>query len=218
MRKFTMEELKIELELHYLWLGTRFNIEVKGKRANLRRANLRRADLRDADLRRADLRDADLSGADLSGANLSGANLSGADLSGADLSGADLSDADLSGAKYGHTTSFFALQCPESGSFIGWKKCNNYIIKLQITEDAKRSSATTRKCRCSEVLVLDIQNFDGKSAGITKYLHNDQYTTNGTLYKIGEITKPSKEFDTDRWNECSTGIHFFITRDEAVKY
>ena len=22
----------------------------------------------------------------------------------------------------------------------------------------------------------------------------------------------------NRWNECAAGIHFFITRDEAVKY
>ena len=25
-------------------------------------------------------------------------------------------------------------------------------------------------------------------------------------------------FDTNRWNECSTGIHHFITRKEAAKY
>ena len=25
-------------------------------------------------------------------------------------------------------------------------------------------------------------------------------------------------YDENRWNECSAGIHFFITRDEAVMY
>ena len=25
-------------------------------------------------------------------------------------------------------------------------------------------------------------------------------------------------FDTNRWNECAPGIHFFITRQEAVNY
>ena len=43
------------------------------------------------------------------------------------------------------------------------------------------------------------------------------------VVKIGDpilrkISKPVKDFDDDRWNECSTGIHFFITRDEAVMY
>ena len=26
------------------------------------------------------------------------------------------------------------------------------------------------------------------------------------------------DFDTNRWKECSTGIHFFMTREEAVEY
>ena len=155
--------------------------------------------------------------ADLSGANLSGADLRYADLSGANLSGADLRCADLSGAVYNEYTAFFTLQCPEDGAFIGYKKCGLYIIKLQITDTARRSSATSRKCRASEVLVLDIQNIDGTESGLTEYLHKDGYTKNGTLYKIGEITK-SDSFDENRWNECSNGIHFFITRQEAVNY
>lgn len=51
-----------------------------------------------------------------------------ANLSGADLRGADLSGADLTNVKYNHCTSFFALQCPEEGSFVAYKKVNNYII------------------------------------------------------------------------------------------
>ena len=35
--------------------------------------------------------------------------------------------------------------------------------------------------------------------------------------KVGEIVKVDN-FDKDRWNECSPGIHFFMTRDEAVRY
>ena len=156
-----------------------------------------RANLSDADLRYANLSDANLRYADLSDANLSGAN--------------------LSGAVYNEYTAFFTLQCPEDGAFIGYKKCGQYIIKLQITDTARRSSATNRKCRASEVLVLDIQNIDGTESGLTEYLYNDDYTKNGTLYKIGEITK-SDSFDENRWNECSNGIHFFITRQEAVNY
>ena len=196
--KMTNEELKEVLRLHQMWL---FDKE-GGVRANLSGADLSGADLRYADL---------------SGANLSGANLSGADLRYADLRYANLRYANLSGAVYNEYTAFFTLQCPEDGAFIGYKKCGLYIIKLQITDTARRSSATSRKCRASEVLVLDIQNIDGTESGLTEYLHKDGYTKNGTLYKIGEITK-SDSFDENRWNECSNGIHFFITRQEAVNY
>ena len=193
MIRITEEELKKILKFHKMWLIGKED----GVRANLSGANLSYADLSYADLRNADL----------SGANLSYAN----------LRNADLRDADLRDIQYDIFTSFFALQCPEEGAFIGYKKCGKYIIKLQITDSAKRSSATSRKCRASEVLVLDIQNIDGTPSGLTEYLHKDNYTDKGTLYKVGGITKPDS-FDEDRWNECSNGIHFFITRNEAVYY
>ena len=37
------------------------------------------------------------------------------------------------------------------------------------------------------------------------------------VYRIGE-TVEVPNFDDDRWNECAPGIHFFITRQEAVEY
>ena len=94
-------------------------------------------------------------------ADLSGANLSGADIRWANLSGADLSGANLSDISYNENTAFYAMVCPEKGSFIGYKKASGKIIELMITENAKRSSATTRKCRCSEAVVLSITNVDG---------------------------------------------------------
>lgn len=162
---------------------------------------------------------ADLSGANLSWANLSGENLSGADLRRADLRQANLNGADLSGAiltnvKYNENTAFFALCCPEEGSFIGFKKAGGKIIKLLIPEDSKRSSATTRKCRCSKAKVLSITEIDGSDSGITEVCSD---LDERFIYKVGETVSVS-DFDENRWNECSTGIHFFITRDEAVKY
>ena len=86
------------------------------------------------------------------------ADLRGADLRGADLSGADLSEADLSEAK----NFSFPLGCPEVGEFVAFKKAaNNMIVKLKIPASAKRSSATTRKCRCDKAIVLSIENADG---------------------------------------------------------
>ena len=146
------------------------------------------------------------------------AELCSIDLTCAKLSGADLSGAKLDGIVYNENTAFFALQCPEEGSFIGYKKAiNDYeefvIVKLQITEDAKRSSATSRKCRCSKAKILSITSIDGKIKYDFAYSKHDP----NFVYKVGE-TVEATDFDEDRWNECSTGIHFFVTRDEAVRY
>ena len=177
--------------------------------ANLRSANLSGANLMRADLGGADLRRANLMRADLSGANLRSANLSGANLMRADLGGADLSD-----AKYDEHTAFFALSCPEEGDFVAWKKIGVVIVKLRVPAEARRSSATSRKCRCEFAEVLALQNLDGtpyEDDKIANYNHVE------TIYKVGEIVRPDS-WDDDRWNECSHGIHFFITRDEAVRY
>ena len=127
---------------------------------------------------------------------------------------ADLSSADLRSAKYNEYTAFFALVCPEEGDFIAWKKVGKVIIKLRIPSEAKRSSATTRKCRCEYAEVLELQNLDGTPYNDDNVV-NDNYKE--TIYKVGEIVRPDS-WDSDRWNECSHGIHFFMTRDEVVRY
>ena len=193
--------------------------------ANLWYADLRGADLRDASLGCADLGYADLGGANLSGADLDGTdlkstdlrganlghtNLWGADFSGADLSGANLWNADLSCVK----NIFFPMACPEKGSFIAFKKAGCYIIELFIPSNAKRCSATSRKCRCNKAKVISITTPSGDKTNITEVYSN--YDPN-FIYKLGEYVEV-KNFDDNRWNECSTGIHFFITRQEAVNY
>ena len=239
------EEIRIVLEKHEKWLNNElggiradlsgadiYGLDLRG--ANLYGANLIRADLRVAYLIKADLREANLSGANLSGADLYEANLSGADISGADLreanlsganlSGADLRGADLSGAnlRLAKNIPSYAcrLVCPEEGSFIGFKKARTTapdfreaIVKLLITEDAKRSSATTRKCRCDKAKVISITSLDGKENFTTAYSYYDRIFQ----YTVGQ-TVVIDDFDEDRWNECSTGVHFFITREEAIDY
>ena len=143
-----------------------------------------------------------------------GANLRSANLRSADLRSADLSGANLLNVRYDECTGFFALVCPEEGSFIGYKKANGHIVKLRITEDALRSSATSRKCRCSKAEVLSITTLDGKDDGLTSIPCN--YDSN-FIYRVG-TTVEVEDFETDRWDECAAGIHFFITRQEAVQY
>ena len=189
--------------------------------ADLSRADLSGADLFGADLSGANLSRANLSGANLSGANLSGANLSGANLPGANLSGANLSRANLSRADYIEKAKnlFYPIACPEIGAFVGWKKArvktggHECIVKLEITEDAVRSSATGRKCRCSKATVLEIQDLEGnvlEQAAVSDRDENFHYIP-GTVASV-------LDFDENRWNEYSTGIHFYITREEAVRH
>ena len=176
--------------------------------ANLYGANLYGANLRGANLRDANLRGADLRIADLYEANLSGANLRIANLSGANLIRANLYEADLRGARGSYMT------CPTDGSFIGWKKASGYIVKLQIPEDARRSSAGGEKCRCDKAYVAEIQNVDGTKADI-EAIHSNY--DNNFVYAVGATVEVS-DFDDDRWNECAPGIHFFIDRRAAVEY
>ena len=159
-----------------------------------------------ADLRGADLRSADLRNADLGSANLYGANLYCADLRNANLRGTKLEEK--------IKARFFPLVCPEKGSFTAWKTNGAFIIKLRVLEDSKRSSAYGRKCRCSKAEVLEIQNMDGTKAYRTSVCSNYDHNF---IYTVGKIVEVD-DFDEDRWQECSSGIHFFITRQEAVDY
>ena len=179
--------------------------------ADLRGAYLREACLRGADLTRADLRGADLGGADLREAYLREAYLTRAYLTEADLGGADLRGACLRGAG---NVSFIPYSCPDFGMFIGYKKASDYIVELEIPEDAKRVSATSRKCRCDKAKVLRILHYDRTVADVTEVASSRD---SSFIYKVGEMVSVDN-FDEDRWNECSTGIHFFINFQEAVNY
>ena len=210
--EFTLEEI---LERHRHWWFEDCD-GWKDMRANLSRANLSGANLSGANLSGANLSGAYLSRADLSGANLSGADLSGANLSRANLSGANLSGANLSGANlYGaKNVPFIPMACPDTGSFVGFKKASGHIVMLGIPEDARRLSATGRKCRCDKAIVIRIQEMDGTTSDLTEVVsdHDSSF-----VYKVGKMVSVPN-FCEDRWQECSAGIHFFINRQEAVNY
>lgn len=156
-------------------------------------------------------------------ANFSGANMMRSSWRNCEMEEIDLTDAALQMAnfeetnlkigRYGcsPTTSMYALACPEEGSFVGFKKCeDDFILKLKITEDSKRSSATSRLCRCSKAEVLSITLLDGKETGRTELADE-----NDIAYRLGE-TVEVENFDENRWSEKGNGILFFITREEAV--
>ena len=169
------------------------------------------ADLRGANLRGADLRGANLRGANLTGANLRDADLIGANLTDANLRGANLIGANLTDAK---EIPYVPMACPSDGAFIGWKKVCGNLIKLEIPEDARRCSATSRKCRCDKAKVLSVWNMrlEEEVSEVVNHAYNQE-----TLYKVGEMVYPDS-FDEDRWKECSNGIHFFINKQDAINY
>jgi len=112
------------------------------------------------------------------------------------------------------------MACPDTGSFIGWKKAINaktrevVIVKLLITENAKRVG-NALKCRCSEAKVLGFETLDGKE--ITDDITVRSWFTDDFIYPKGEIISVDN-FNENRWEVCSNGIHFFINRCEAVNY
>lgn len=100
-------------------------------------------------------------------------------------------------------------------SFIGWKKADDgLIVKLLIPEDARRSSATGRKCRCDKAKVLAIENPDGTASSVTQA---DSSRDPSFHYTVGKMVE-EPDYCTDRFEECAEGIHFFISRQEAVNY
>ena len=153
--------------------------------------------------------------ADLSGSNLRHSDLRGSDLRHSDLSGSNLRGANLTNITFNENTTGLTNLCPD-GEFIAWKKLQgNVIAKLLIPDHAKRSNATTLKCRASEAQVLQILRKENDEwveieKGISR--HDSKF-----VYEVGKTVKVDN-FDEDRWNECSTGIHFFIDRQLAEQY
>lgn len=116
---------------------------------------------------------------------------------------------------------YMPMTCPAEGDIIGWKVChgqNNrtpYLVKLRIPDGVRRTSGfDSRKCRCERALVLDILYIDGTPVKeTTVFSHYDKtfsYTKGQWVYV--------DNYDGDRRFICSSGIHFFMERQEAINY
>mgnify|MGYP003523640219 CR=1 FL=1 len=175
--------------------------------ADLYRANLYGANLRGADLYRANLYGANLRGADLSGANLKGAILRCANLYGADLSSADLSGADLYRA-YLSESDKFRLGQILTEPITGYKKTKEgVVITAEIPASAIVFCINGRKCRTNRAKIIDM--------GGHEVLHSKY--DNSLEYRLGQEIE-IKDFDLIYNVECTSGFHFFRTRNEAEEY
>ena len=211
--KYDGKNLEEVLKHHSLWV--RYKLDPND-----------RADFSYGILTGANLSDRDLSEASFVGAMLNHADLRYSAFHYCDFADADLSDAALAHASFSKARNlpYIPLVCPDTGEFIGWKQCwymngpelCHAIVKLLIPEDALRSSGTTRKCRASKAIVLDIQDEEGHS--LPESINAHSIFNSYFLYKVGQTVEPQLPFETDRWLSCASGIHFFINRQEAVDY
>ena len=129
-----------------------------------------------------------------------------ANLQEANLRGANLREADLRGAQFNYLT--VGIHEAPQGELVGYKKVAGCLVLLRIPVDAERSCATTRKHRCEYAEVICIESPWGEA--IAEVYNVDR----GMWYTSGEAVVPDS-WDSDRWNECSHGIHFFLTEEEA---
>ena len=147
-------------------------------------------------------------------ASFRGCDMRKCNIEGADLFGAVLEYARLDGIISDGDTKWFRLRCPEEGAFLGYKKCvNDRMVQLLIPADAKRTSATLPSCRCSKAKVLTIKSFDFTQNFDEAWSLVDE----DFVYKKGEWAEV-KDFNEDRWQDSTTGIHFWMTREEAEAY
>jgi len=207
--------------------------------ATLTNCTLHRALLRNSDLTSASLEGSILAGADLSSArlpfsnlkksnlmdaNLKNAVLSFANLSYARLQGADFTDADLNGANLDYAMLPDFQITPQKGSFVAFKavyiqggrsSIPPVILKLEIPAHAKRTSSLVgRKCRASRARIISAYQRDG-----SRY-RGKRFTSifnNSIHYKMGEMIIPDS-YNPDIRLECTNGIHFFMTFEEAANY
>ena len=174
--------------------------------ANLSNANLSNADLSNADLRYANLSNANLYNANLYNANLYNANLSNADLSNADLRYANLYNAILD-----------EKEKLRKGVIIDkpvrvFKKCiKNKIVELELLKGSVVFSINNKKCRTNKAKVISIDGMCEKGLKCCSS-YNDKF-----IYEVGK-TVEVKDFDLMYNIECSSGIHFFWTKEEAEQY
>lgn len=186
--------------------------------ANLSYANLSSAYLCEADLSQTVLSSADLRNTNLRGASLRGASLYCTDLCGSNLHGTDLSEADLCGAdlfralldEHENIRKGITLTEP----MLGYKKCRgNCIVTLEIPIGAIVYSINNNKCRTNRAKAISIVMQDDTSVSYAQSYYDISF-----FYKVGKEIDISETFNLMYNVECSTGIHFFRTREEAENY
>lgn len=160
------------------------------------------------------LRETSLQNSSMKGCMMRHCDLSNSDISGTNIFSTVLEYTKLTDVKYDENTRFFELYPPASGAYVGFKKCfNQRIATLLIPTDAMRTSATMNCGRCSKAKVLAVKSFDE-----TEEFEYGLATIDEEFeYRVGEYVEV-ENFNRNRWMDSTTGIHFWMTREEAIAY
>ena len=216
------------------------------KNSELYDVDFRNVSLRNTNFEESDLYDLDFDATDFNGSIFCSSilncfsfvkdvNLTNTDFSNCTFNSITFHECPLSGSKFNNikfNKSYFCdtdmtdveglpeMVCPEEGSFIGYKKVldrpakKSFIITLEIPEDAERLSSFDNDCRCSKAKVLSIESLDDDK-DIVQSITNMHYVK--TAYTVGEMVYPDS-YNSDRWKKYSNGIHFFMSKEEAVNF
>lgn len=229
LNKYNLSNIKIKnKDLRYVIFSGCLLDNVVFKNCNLKNADIRYSKFINTNFVNCDFKNVNVKCSKIINTNFMNCNFSNGKFFddckfiNSNLSTCNIKNADFDDSAFTNTIMpNYPMTCPEKGSFIGYKKvCDinsykRYILKLEIPEDARRSSATNNKCRCDKVKVLEIQNLNGsiaKNIIKARSIYNNEF-----IYKLNKITREPK-FNTCRWNECAAGIHFFVNRKDAVNY
>lgn len=224
--------MKRELYLKDIHYSVVFSAECRSFRELILLAIKKKISFRGLDLCGSKFVNINFSSIDFTGSNLSAAkfincNLNGANFEDCDLYYADLSKSNIKKAMFGKKISdsfnvskqgaiYLAkkmIGLKPTGKIIGYKKIyrldgtftKSSICTLEIPAKAKRvGNFISGKCRAEYAKVLKGSGFSG---------HDNSF-----FYKQGKIVKPRKKFNNDPLDICTSGIHFFLTRKEAINY
>lgn len=119
-----------------------------------------------------------------------------------------------------------AQSAPKGERYItGWKKAlrvdNVYrcvVIELRIPITAAMRQPINKKCRASEAEVVAIYDIEGPAQlSRTKRRKARADYDRDFVYEVGKVVKTTSKFCTIN-RECESGIHFFLTKEEAADY
>jgi len=178
------------------------------KYADFTYADFKYANFSNADFKYANFSDVDFTYIDFTYIDFYNANFKYADFTYADFSYVDFSDANFSNAIFNYRIT------PDEGVIIGWKKASHCLVKLEINcKDGISGGLIGRKLRTSKAKVLEIREIvSGKIVKNIESNYDKEF-----VYKTGDVVE-IKNFKRDDKIECAPGIHFLITKDEALRY
>lgn len=85
----------------------------------------------------------------------------------------------------------------------------HYVLSFSVQEISKLLRS---KARCSEAVVLKIEDYQGNS-----FMRAHSSFASEFVYEVGKTVRPWGGF-AKTFSECASGIHFFATKREAKGY